>query len=131
MLGDGPGSDAFGNPLMSYLVVDTDGSIEAMDALRVCREGIVASGLNVLSHGFDDLEEGMPLVHRAVHEGFPLAETCRRCPEREVCGGGHLPHRWSAERGFDNPSAWCADIQALLAHVRARTGIAAPLSEAV
>lgn len=131
MLGDGPGSDAFGNPLMSYLVVDTDGSIEAMDALRVCREGMVRSGLNVLTHGFDDLEQGLPLVHRAVHEGFPLAETCRRCPEREVCGGGHLPHRWSGERGFDNPSAWCADVLALLAHVRARTGITEPLSQAV
>ena len=126
-LGDEPGSDAFGNPLMSYLIVETDGAIEALDALRVCAEGIGQSGLNVLEHGFGDLATGLPLVHQAVHQGFPLAAACQGCPEREVCGGGHLPHRYSRARGFDNPSAWCADILKLFAHIRDRTGIAAPL----
>ncbi|HVR96014.1 MAG TPA: radical SAM protein [Thermoanaerobaculia bacterium] len=126
-LGDEPGSDAFGNPLMSYLIVETDGAIEAMDALRVCQEGIAQSGLNVLEHGFADLAAGMPLVYRAVHEGFELAPACRECPERDVCAGGHLPHRYSRARGFDNPSAWCADILKLFGHIRERTGISAPL----
>jgi uncharacterized protein len=125
-LGDEPGSDAFGNPAMSYLIVDTDGAIEALDALRVCEEGIAASGLNVLRQGFGDLAAGLPLVHRAVHEGFELPQGCRGCPEREVCGGGHLPHRYSRARGFDNPSAWCADILKLFAHIRERAGISAP-----
>ncbi len=126
-LGDDPGSDAFGNPLMNYLIVETDGSIEALDALRVCEEGIAQSGLNVLEHGFGDLAAGLPLVHQAMSQGFALAPPCRACPEREVCGGGHLPHRYSRAQGFDNPSAWCADILKLFAHIRERTGIAAPL----
>lgn len=123
MMGDAPGSDALGNPLMGYLIVETDGAIQALDALRVCQEGIADSDLNVLQHSFDDLQMGKPLVYRAVHQGFGLAAECEVCPEREVCGGGHLPHRYSRARGFDNPSAWCADILKFLDHVRQRSGV--------
>lgn len=119
MLMGGEGeTDAFGNLLMAYLVVETDGSIEALDALRVCEDGINRSGLNVLRNGFNDLRLGLPLVYRAVHEGFPLSSTCRACQERDVCGGGYLPQRYSRANGFDNPSVWCADILKLLAHIR-------------
>lgn len=121
--GAGPGSDAFGNPLINYLIVNTDGSIEGMDALRVCGEGLIETGLNVLANDFSDLKNTDSLIHRAVYEGFPLAEECRACPERQACGGGHLPHRYSKQNGFDNPSAWCDDILKLFAHIRRFTGI--------
>lgn len=113
-------TDVFGNPRMGYLIVETDGAIEALDALRVCAEGIAGSGLNVREHGFDDLGQGLPLVHQAVNEGFPLPSPCRSCPEQAICGGGYLPHRYSRTRGFDNPSVWCADILQLLRHLRVR-----------
>lgn len=120
MLGGAQETDAFGNPLMSYLVIETDGAIEALDALRVCDAGVAASGLNVASHGFDDLTQGAPLVNRFVHEGVPLCGTCGACPERDICGGGYLPHRYARATGFDNPSVWCADIKRLIAHIRQR-----------
>jgi uncharacterized protein len=116
-------SDAFGNPLMSYLIIETDGSIQTLDALRVCKEGIAESGLNVADHGFDDLARGLPLVHQVIHEGVPLCSACLACEECGVCGGGYLPHRYSYKNGFDNPSAWCEDILKLIAHLRARTGL--------
>ena len=130
LLGGEGACDALGNPLMGYLIVETDGAIEALDALRVCAEGIGKSGLDVHRHGFDDLGLGLPLVHRAVHEGFPLPVACRACAEREICAGGYLPHRYSRARGFDNRSVWCADILALLAHVRRRAGAFAELRPA-
>lgn len=114
-------SDAFGNPLMSYLIIETDGSIQALDALRACDEGIADSGLDVVEHGFDDLERGLPLANQVIHVGVPLCETCRQCPESGVCGGGYLPHRYSRKNGFDNPSVWCLDILKLVAHMRERT----------
>lgn len=120
MLGGEVLDDAFGNPLESYLIVETDGGIHALDALRVCADGIADSGLNLRVNGFDDLALGMPFVHRVVHEGIPLCDTCRRCPEAAVCGGGHLPHRYARGSGFDNPSVWCADVLALLDHIRTR-----------
>lgn len=113
-------TDVFGNPLMSYVVVETDGSIEALDALRVCKAGLARSGLNVLQNDLNDLHLGLPIVHRLVHEGIPLPTTCQRCNDRAICGGGYLPHRYSRKNGFDNPSVWCADIMKLLDHMRGR-----------
>ena len=118
LLGGKGTSDAFGNPRMGYLVVETDGSIEALDALRVCESGLGKSQLNVLRNSFDDLRQGLPLVHQVVHEGIPMAAQCRACPESRICGGGYLPHRYARVNGFDNPSAWCADILKLLSHMR-------------
>ncbi|HVG38600.1 MAG TPA: hypothetical protein VM870_04895 [Pyrinomonadaceae bacterium] len=105
---------------MGYLVVETDGSIEALDALRVCEDGIARSSLNVLRNGFDDLHLGLPLVHQLIHQGVPLPAACQICPEKDVCGGGYLPHRYARANGFDNPSVWCADILKLITHIRRR-----------
>jgi uncharacterized protein len=55
--------------------------------------------------------------------GLPLPAGCRACRERDTCAGGHLPNRYSRERGFDNPSVWCADLLALFDHVRLRMGV--------
>lgn len=120
--GGPPRTDGFGNPLMDYLIIETDGSIHANDALRVCAEDIAQSCLNLFQHGFDDLYLGLPLVHQLVHEGIPLSTTCMMCPERSVCGGGHIPHRYARANGFDNPSVWCADNLKLIAHIRKKLG---------
>jgi uncharacterized protein len=32
----------------------------------------------------------------------------------QICGGGYLPHRYSKASGYDNPSAYCDDLFALL-----------------
>lgn len=122
ILGGRPGGDAFGNRPMSYLIIETDGSIEALDALRVCKEGIGTTALNVLSHGFNDLQFALPFVSQLMNEGIPLCQKCLRCPELSVCGGGYLPHRYSEANGFNNPSIWCQDILKVIAHIRSKVG---------
>jgi uncharacterized protein len=117
--------DAFGNPRMTYLIVETDGSIHGLDILRVCEDGISETGLNLFEHGFDDLEKGLPLAHRMINEGIPLCAKCRACPESGVCGGGYFPHRYARGSGFNNPSVWCDDILKLLSHIRLRIDNAA------
>jgi uncharacterized protein len=118
ILGGKTCSDLIGNSRANYLVIDTDGSIQALDALKVCWEGTPESGLNLFDHGFDDLHNGRPLLHRVVHEGIPMSATCEACHERTTCGGGYLPHRYSRHNGFDNPSIWCEDLLTLFAYVR-------------
>ncbi len=118
ILGGSPENDAFGNRPMTYLIVETDGSLEALDALRVCEDGIAASALNVFEHGFDDLHLGRPLVSRLLGEGIPLCDTCLQCKELSVCGGGYWPHRYSKSNRFNNVSIWCRDIQRVVDHVR-------------
>lgn len=113
-----PRTDTLGIATQDYLVIDTDGSILANDALKVCYDGAPESGLNVLRHGFDQLNEGNPLLFQLVNEGMPLCEQCQACPERNTCGGGAVPHRYSRANGFMNPSVWCEDMLKFLDHVR-------------
>ncbi|VAX00778.1 hypothetical protein MNBD_GAMMA22-891 [hydrothermal vent metagenome] len=119
-MGAPPGSDAFGNPMVNYLIVNTDGAIEGMDALRVCDEGLVETGLNVQTDDFDDLAKSNSLLHQTASQVINLADKCQSCAQVEICGGGHFPHRYSQKNGFNNPSAWCHDIQKLFQHMRAR-----------
>jgi uncharacterized protein len=69
-------------------------------------------------------------LHRgAIFTGLPVPTGCRGCPELSTCAGGYLPHRWSAARGFDNPSVWCADLLKLFGHIRDRLGVRAEETE--
>ena len=120
--GGRPSTDAFGNPRMGYLILETDGTIHANDVLRVCGDDFANSGLNVFEHDFDSLHLGSPLLQQLVERGMPLCATCQACPEVGICGGGHVPHRYARHNGFDNPTVWCADFLKLIAHIRKRVG---------
>ncbi len=115
-------TEMIGNPPLRFVCVETDGSIQGLDKLRSCEDGMAAMPLNVHDADFSEIAAASPF-HARIMEGLPLPTGCRACPERETCAGGHLPNRYSRARGFDNPSVWCADLLALLAHVRMRLGI--------
>lgn len=119
ILGVYRGSEAIGNAPVGYLAIDSDGSIQSNCALRICYEGACETGLNVLHHGFAMINQSTPLVAQ-IMQGMPLCETCTTCPERSVCGGGYVPHRYGLGNGFDNPSVWCHDLLKLISHVRYR-----------
>jgi uncharacterized protein len=114
--------DTIGNPPLGYTCVETDGSMQGLDKLRSCEDGLSEIGLNVYEADFREIASASPF-HAAIMEGLPLPSGCRSCPERETCAGGHLPNRYSKARGFDNPSVWCADLLALFAHIRMRMGV--------
>jgi uncharacterized protein len=114
--------DTIGNPPLRFVCVESDGAIFGLDKLRSCEDGMAAMGLDVKDADFREIAEAAPF-QAAVMAGLPLPGGCAGCPERETCAGGHLPNRYSRERGFDNPSVWCADLLALFAHVRTRMGV--------
>jgi uncharacterized protein len=127
VLGGVSAIETFGNVPPSYLFVETDGEIEGLDCLRSCEEGISKINLNVLDADFEAILQKDTMHRVAIFEGVPLSASCQRCPESETCAGGYLPHRYSASRGFDNPSVWCADLLKLFSHVRRRLRV--PLAE--
>jgi uncharacterized protein len=110
--------DSFGNRRLSYVVIETDGSIDGLDILKSCGPGLTQTGLSVLRHEIDDLASVDAVSARATTVGFALPEACRPCREVETCAGGYAPHRFSRRRGFDNPSVWCADLLLLLGRSR-------------
>src|SRR5262249_43475301 len=118
LYGGASGTDSLGNRVQDYLVIDTDGAILANDSLKVCYEGAPESGLNVLRDDFDSLARGAPLLYQLVSEGVPLCSICQACPERDTCGGGYVPNRYSKANGFMNPNVWCKDLMKFITHVR-------------
>jgi uncharacterized protein len=111
-------TDALGSQLEDYLVIDTDGSILANDALKACFDGAPEFGLNVMEHSFDDLIKGSSFLYALTRQGTELCEQCTACREKVTCGGGHLPNRFSSTNGFRNPSVWCSDLLKLFDHIR-------------
>ncbi|MEU3981766.1 FxsB family cyclophane-forming radical SAM/SPASM peptide maturase [Streptomyces sp. NPDC026672] len=99
------------------VVIESDGSVEGVDTLRVVGEGASWLGLDVFHATFDEVARHPALLHRRQGRDA-LAERCRDCSLVEVCGGGHLPHRFSSARGYRNPSVYCADLEHLVGHVQ-------------
>ena len=123
ILGGASKQDILGNHPLRFVFVETDGAIEALDVLRICQPGITGTGLNVLSDDFRQIADVSPLHRSTIFTGMPLPTGCQSCVERDTCGGGYLPHRFSRSRGFDNPSVWCADLLRLFAHIRRRLNV--------
>jgi uncharacterized protein len=123
ILGGQTRSDMFGNPPLGFVFVEVDGEIEGLDVLRIDGEGVASTGLSVLRDDFAAISSVSPFHRKAIFDGVPLPMGCRGCPERDTCAGGYLPHRFSRLRGFDNPSAWCADILVLFGHLRRLLGV--------
>ncbi|SCD94433.1 uncharacterized protein GA0115240_13212 [Streptomyces sp. DvalAA-14] len=124
LLGVPAAGERLGLQPFTSLVVEADGAIEQVDALKSAYEGAAATGLDVFRHSFDDA-----LAHPGVaarQAGLAaLAGTCRACALVAVCGGGHYAHRYRAPDGFRNPSVYCADLAHLVRHVSARLRTAA------
>jgi uncharacterized protein len=115
LLGGVSRSEAIGLSAPASVVVETDGTLEQTDALKITYPGAAATGLSVHRNAFAVLAE-------AVLPSFAneLSSTCRSCPVLAGCGGGLFPHRFRSENGFDNPSVYCADLEKLVRHVSTR-----------
>lgn len=111
--------DALGPQPITELVIETDGSIEPLDALRTCQDHMTRLGLNVMTHEIDDLYE-TELFQICLENQDLLPDQCHQCPVYEACGAGYLPHRWSKESGFGNTSIHCVDLYDTLHYIRKR-----------
>jgi uncharacterized protein len=117
LLGMRGASEEWGLQPVDLIVVETNGDIEGVDSLKVTYPGATKMGLNVFEHSFDQVFN-VPLFIERQNKFQSLCQTCKDCKFVKVCGGGYFPHRYSKERGFDNPSIYCADLIKLIEVVR-------------
>jgi uncharacterized protein len=116
-LGGVSGTESLGLAPSDVAVIETDGTIEQADSIKVAYDGAPATGLDVFAHPFD-AAAAHPAI-RAQQQGIAgLSATCRRCPVVTSCGGGLYAHRYRSGSGFDNPSVYCADLEKIITHVR-------------
>ncbi len=101
------------------VVIETDGTLEQADSLKIAYDGAPATGFDVFSHSFDTAA-GHPGVLARQQGVAGLSAECRACPVVRSCGGGLYAHRYRGTNGFDNPSVYCADLKALVTGVSSR-----------
>lgn len=119
LLGGAPAGEMIGLSAPTVVVVETDGTIEQVDALKSAYEGAAATGMDVWRHSFDQVADHPKFAERKLGVDG-LSARCQRCKIVPVCGGGYYPHRYRKTEGFDNPSVYCADLEALIEYVRSR-----------
>ena len=119
LLGGAATKEGMGQDLNAILIVDTDGTITKNDTLKSASAGAdrYSEYWSVHSHSLHEVAK-TTAFREHVEMQRPTAHQCQRCPEVAVCGGGMPLYRWSDERGFDNPSVYCADHLFLISHVR-------------
>ncbi|WP_262057549.1 FxsB family cyclophane-forming radical SAM/SPASM peptide maturase [Streptomyces sp. STR69] len=106
-------------------VIETDGTFEQADSLKTAYDGAPATGEDVFDNTLDDVARHPGITAR--QQGLAgLSEQCRSCPVVRSCGGGLFAHRYRGDgSGFDNPSVFCADLEALIRSIDHRTGAGA------
>jgi uncharacterized protein len=118
-------TEALGLAPASLAVIETDGTYEQVDSLKVAFDGAPATGLNVFEHGLDVVARHPGILAR--QQGLAgLCRTCQECPVVTTCGGGLYAHRYRPDTGFDNPSVYCADLLTLITHIKSRLPEATP-----
>ncbi|MEV6871581.1 cyclophane-forming radical SAM/SPASM peptide maturase YhhB [Amycolatopsis sp. NPDC051128] len=113
-------TDAFGFGDVSLLCIETDGGYHDLDVLKITKPGQTNLEQSVFTSTVAEVARSPKIQeHRRLLSPAGVATECRSCPVVDVCGGGAVPHRYSAE-GFANPTVYCAEMLTLISHVRTR-----------
>ncbi|MFK0108353.1 FxsB family cyclophane-forming radical SAM/SPASM peptide maturase [Streptomyces sp. NPDC091217] len=125
-LGGGPSlTESMGLESADVVVIETDGTYEQADSLKTAYDGAPETGLDIFRHSLDEVARHPGMTARQ-HGADDLAAQCRTCPVVRSCGGGLFAHRYRGDgTGFANPSVFCADLEALVHGIDARTGAGA------
>ncbi len=119
MLGGVSQYDSLGLHPVADIIVESDGTWEPLDTLRICGNGITRTGLDVRRHEVESIWKS-PLYQMGLRCEELLSPQCQACECRRICGGGYLPHRYRRATGIANPSVYCTDLLELLTHIRQR-----------
>lgn len=119
LLGGKSKINSIGGGPIDEIVIESDGSLEPLDVLRSCGDGFTYLGLNVLNNTIEELLT-TSLFQIGIESDKHISKTCQQCSVFQICGAGYLPHRFSKELQFSNPSIHCADLKKLILHIAKR-----------
>ncbi len=117
LLGDSAELDAFGLGTLDYLTIETDGSYHTSDILKVAYENASYLGMDLSNNSIDEaLKSDKVKEYNRLLSVESLPAKCQKCKYSNLCGGGSLPHRYSTENLFDNPTVYCEEMYSLIEH---------------
>jgi uncharacterized protein len=117
ILGGASSTEMIGIAPSRMVVIETDGTIEQADTLKVAYSGAAQTGLHVLH---DSLDKALLLPGMAARQlgARALSAECKACGIMRICGGGLYAHRYRPGTGFANPSVYCPDLMRLIGHIK-------------
>lgn len=118
ILGLDKNSENFGKGVNDTLVIETDGSIETVDTLRICGNGFTKTNYNVISDELSAIFDGSKLAQQFYNGHDNLCQVCTNCSLESICGSGYMGHRYSEINQFDNPTIYCKEIVELICHIQ-------------
>ena len=113
------GNEAFGRHTNGTLVIETDGSIELVDTLKICENGITKVNFNIFDNNLNDIYSN-DLAKIFYYGNEILCNKCKQCFLSEVCGGGYIAHRYAGNSHFNHPTVYCKDMAILITHIQNR-----------
>jgi uncharacterized protein len=116
LLGGDGHIESIGYGPIQTLTLLTDGGLEPLDVLRIAGDSATKTLTNIFDHSFQDVTHD-PVWRMALEASLNLNAACCNCEFRHACGGGYLPHRWSQEKGYDNPSVYCEDLKVIFSYM--------------
>ena len=111
-------TESLGLEASDVAVIETDGTIEQADSIKVAYDGAPATGFDLFGAALSEAA-AHPAIRARQLGVAGLSDVCRRCPVVDSCGGGLYAHRYKTGTGFDNPSVYCADLEQIIKHVQA------------
>jgi uncharacterized protein len=110
-------SDSMGGGERHVLVIETNGDIESVDSLKICGDNFTKGNVNI---NRDEIEAafGLRLANLYYDSATNVSKKCNTCPIFSYCGGGFIPHRYSTDNEFNNPTIYCKDYIRLISHVQ-------------
>jgi len=103
------------NPF-ALLTVSSNGDIAPDDVIRPLAPRFRDTGLQVGRESFAHVR-GHAAWGELEAAQTTLPSECRSCTWRNACRGGAPQNRYSAARGFDNPSVYCPALKRIHAYV--------------
>ncbi len=121
ILGIERGNETIGRKNNKTICIKPNGDIQAVDNLMVCGNGFTKTKYNIERNTIDEaLEDPLIKKYYNSHLDNELHIKCKECIIKNICGGGHLAHRYSLKNGFNNPSVYCFEIFSLVSHIQNR-----------
>lgn len=117
LLGNDAPTEGVGYKPIELCTIMTDGTVEAHDVLRIAGSGVTRTTFNIFDNAIDDVRNE-PRWKDAREASINLSAKCRECKFMNACGGGYLPHRFSKNNGYDNPSVYCDDLYAMFENMQ-------------
>lgn len=117
ILGFDAPTNAIGQAKGTFLIIESDGSIEPEDSLKISKLPKRTEKLHLQTHSLA-MALADPLIELIANSHSVLPAGCQLCPVRRVCGGGFIVHRYHPITGFNNPSVYCLDLLRIITHIQ-------------